>query len=257
MERKTKLSLTICVVMALGILMPAQADNYFTMGVNNMVQVNPSEGYAIVPVMMHTNGRMNNWRITVTYPEGLQPMDGDQGRAVEPGADLSVTYRNYYDRDTVYNATLNVSTNFKTISSSIPVIGYFDYNHDGVMDPYGTVKWEAGDYNEMFVFRFEVSDTFKSGKVTLDSYFSSESDQRQGLISPNPCRSYTEIYFYVEYNPGDANGDGVVNITDVTQMVNSLLNGTQHDLIPVCDLNGDGKVNITDVTLLINLIMNE
>ncbi len=250
MKRKTKLSLMMCIAMALSMLMSAQADNYFTMGENNMVRVSPSDGFALVPIIMHTDGRMNNWRIKLTYPEGLEPMD------VEPGTDLSVTYRNYYNRDTVYNATLNVSSDFSTISSSIPVIGYEDYNNDGIMDPYGTVKWEAGDYNHMFVFRFNVSSTFRRGKVHLDSYFSSDPDQRQGEISPNPFHSYTEVYFYVDFIPGDSNDDGEVNISDVILLINSLLSGSQCDLAPVCDMNGDGKVNITDAIDIINFLLN-
>ena len=237
--------------MALALLIPAQAaDNYVTMGENNMVRVSPSEGYATIPVIMHTNGRMNNWKITVTYPEGLQPV------GVIPGSDLSVTYKNYFNHDTVYHATLDVKTDFSIISSNIPAIGYYDYNHDGYMDPYGTVKWEAGDYYDMFAIQFEVSGTFRRGKVILDSYIKSDPDQRQGLISPNPCNSHTEVYFCVDYLQGDANDDGLVNITDVTELVNSLLNGWQYDLFPVCDMNGDGKVNITDVTALINYVLN-
>ena len=227
----------------------ATSSNYFTMGVNDTVCLSPTDSIAIVPVIMHTNGRMNNWRIKLTYPEGLQPI------GVEAGSGMSVTYRNYYNHDTVYHAILAVNTDFTTISSTIPVIGYHDYNHDGYMDPYGNVKWEAGDYQDMFVFTFRVSSTFLCGKVTLDGYFSSDPDQRQGLISPNPCTSYTKVHFYVPI-PGDMNHDGLLNLTDVTLLINALVKGAPASLPPVADVNGDGEMNVTDVTALINLIIN-
>ena len=53
---------------------------------------------------------------------------------------------------------------------------------------------------------------------------------------------------------GDINGDGVVNVTDVTALINRIL-GTADYSDAVCDLNADGTVNVSDVTTLINLIL--
>ena len=248
--------------MALAMLLPSQADNYFTMGVNDTLRIRPSylDGFLIVPVKMHTDGRMNNWSISLTYPTGLHPQDGTLVTGVIPGTDLSVTYKNYYNRDTVYNATLTVSTNFIAVASSIPVIGYYDYNHDGVMDPYGTVKWEAGDYYDMFSFRFAISSTFRGDTVTFVNYFSSDPDQRQGLINPNPFYSCKDVYVYVGYKKGDVNGDENVNQTDVSLLINYMNNPNLYDFdefqLAASDMNGDGNVNITDVTMLVNYIMS-
>lgn len=53
---------------------------------------------------------------------------------------------------------------------------------------------------------------------------------------------------------GDVNGDGVVNVSDVTSLVNMIL-----EIEPmneeVADVNGDGSVNVSDVTDLVNLIL--
>ena len=53
---------------------------------------------------------------------------------------------------------------------------------------------------------------------------------------------------------GDVNGDGHVNVSDVTTLINMIL-GT----IPVdqtaADVNADGLVNVSDVTALINIIL--
>ena len=55
---------------------------------------------------------------------------------------------------------------------------------------------------------------------------------------------------------GDVNGDGQVNVADVTALVNIVLgkDTTPHDTATV-DVNGDGQVNVADVTALVNLIL--
>lgn len=67
------------------------------------------------------------------------------------------------------------------------------------------------------------------------------------------------LRYYGPYAPlqGDINHDGQVTITDVTLLVNSILN-IASDEIDLCtsDMNGDGEMNITDVTLLVNIILN-
>ena len=52
---------------------------------------------------------------------------------------------------------------------------------------------------------------------------------------------------------GDANGDEVVNMTDVTVVVNKFHEASN----PLCplntDANGDGVVNMTDASIIVNL----
>lgn len=54
---------------------------------------------------------------------------------------------------------------------------------------------------------------------------------------------------------GDVNGDYLVNINDVTALINCLLGNGE---IPAsADINGDGRVTIADVTALINQLLSE
>ena len=56
---------------------------------------------------------------------------------------------------------------------------------------------------------------------------------------------------------GDVNGDGHVNITDVTALIAAVLNDNLSGIIVAnSDMNGDGNINITDVTALISLVLN-
>ena len=56
---------------------------------------------------------------------------------------------------------------------------------------------------------------------------------------------------------GDVNGDGLVNITDVTMLISYVLNSGSVDIVTeAADMNDDGSINITDVTMLINQVLN-
>ena len=55
------------------------------------------------------------------------------------------------------------------------------------------------------------------------------------------------------FNPGDLNHDGIVNITDVTILINAVLG--DNEVCPLCaDFNGDGVINITDVTNMLGYL---
>lgn len=55
---------------------------------------------------------------------------------------------------------------------------------------------------------------------------------------------------------GDVNGDGNVNISDVTALNNYLLSGNDSNIQPDnADMNSDGGINISDVTTLINKLL--
>ena len=65
------------------------------------------------------------------------------------------------------------------------------------------------------------------------------------------------VYLDVPDTPvvkGDVNGDGVVNVSDVTSLINKIL-GMVEIADEKCDINGDGIINVSDVTALINLIL--
>ncbi len=53
---------------------------------------------------------------------------------------------------------------------------------------------------------------------------------------------------------GDVNGDGRVNVSDVSALINMILGLTTMDN-DRADVNGDGRVNVSDVSALINIIL--
>ncbi len=53
---------------------------------------------------------------------------------------------------------------------------------------------------------------------------------------------------------GDLNGDGVVNVSDASALINKIL-GLADYTDAACDINGDGVVNVSDVTDLIGIML--
>lgn len=74
-----------------------------------------------------------------------------------------------------------------------------------------------------------------------------------------PAGGY-KVYYKGEPAPqwlvGDVNGDGEMNIADVTRIIDVILGGeADAALLARADVNGDGEVNIGDVTKTIDLIL--
>ena len=60
----------------------------------------------------------------------------------------------------------------------------------------------------------------------------------------------------VEILFGDVDGDGWVNVSDVTTLIHYILGlDTPDIIIEASDLNNDGFINVSDVTTLIPLIL--
>lgn len=56
---------------------------------------------------------------------------------------------------------------------------------------------------------------------------------------------------------GDINGDGLVNVSDVTTLVDYILDKNPSPCDEnACDVNEDGNINVTDVTSLVDIILN-
>ena len=53
---------------------------------------------------------------------------------------------------------------------------------------------------------------------------------------------------------GDVDGNGSVNVSDVTALINVIIGIADWPEVR-CDMNGDGVINVTDVTSLINIIL--
>ena len=60
-------------------------------------------------------------------------------------------------------------------------------------------------------------------------------------------------FVYRDAIPCDVNGDGEVNISDVSDIIELILSG---QVSPLADVNGDGEVNIADINAVIDMILS-
>ena len=52
--------------------------------------------------------------------------------------------------------------------------------------------------------------------------------------------------------PGDINGDGVADVADINEMINTILRALYRQS---CDVNNDGFVDVDDLNELINIVL--
>ena len=227
------------------------AANYITLG--DSVRINPRylDGYYRVTATMTVDGMLDDWSMNVTYPEGLtvKLVSG-----IMPLEGMTVGYTDRTGAEQTYEAPLQVSANYATISSHISVMGYWDYDGDGWFDTYGTVKWMPGTY-EMFDLNLYVNPAFRSGDIIFDGTLTSGADQRGAVLQG--VRFYRTTHVWVGYMRGDLCGNEKIDMGDLTELINLLLGGEPADefQMPAADFDGNGTVDMDDLTKLTNYLL--
>ena len=134
--------------------------------------------------------------------------------------------------------------------------------------------YPSGDFNSSFNFNLVQNTTDTSfdghqlmwcfpkrglGNVNSDTWSAqctavpvSATDAMLYLYVPGNGMAAYQLSKNVKF--GDVNGDGYVDVSDVTALINMILGTTPADL-EVADINGDGILDVTDVTALINEIL--
>lgn len=153
-------------------------------------------------------------------------------------------FRLYLENNMEGSCTFNLTSGAKqTAGHSIFV------KAQNISQGYKFLGWYVNDEliseNQSFYYTMPYQD------VTLSARFTYDPD------SPgDPTSSQTDIDNQENFIPGDANGDGEVNVTDIVEIVNAIMNRPSERFVrDAADLNGDGEVNVTDIVKVVNLIM--
>ena len=128
--------------------------------------------------------------------------------------------------------------------------------HDGVIRRVSFsigVKPFKGNNGAVVVINLKAADDFEgSATIGLKNSIIANLEGQEFFLAGDSC----EVQFLTQQLLGDANGDGKVNINDVTCIINYLLAGCQTSFhIENADLTSDGLITIADVTALINYLL--
>ena len=95
--------------------------------------------------------------------------------------------------------------------------------------------------------------SLKGGMGT--TYSGSNFDKEYARIDGGPSSpGYFTQKSDVVVVPGDVNGDGEVDVRDITALIDVIMNSITDN--PRADVNGDGDIDVRDITALIDIIMN-
>ena len=204
-----------------------------------------------------------NWN-TLCLPFAVT--DGDEADGVTfSGTPLEGATVMTLDNATFENSTLTL--NFEETSAMEPGKPYLvkwakDTGLPGIVNPvFNGVTISNTPTSEKAVVAGIVSFTGQYAPLKIGEegdltilYLGSDNTFRypDGAMDINAFRAY----IYANTSLGDVNGDGVVNVTDVTMLVNHILGMEDENfVIENADVTRDGDVTVTDVTALVNLIL--
>lgn len=247
----------------------AFASSYLTICESDTFRISPSDlhGYAIIPVFGNLDGVSDHWRFQIDHPSLLQIRDvAPQNYLTEDNYDeydLTVHYTQSDGTAAIHYAelmkiveelTISTDTKRSIYESSITEQGFWDSNNDGVYEAYGTVKWGPGHINRMFDIHFYVNGDCTGDSIVLKTTFTSSTDWRYPAVNV----VYNQVIrIVVAYLLGDVNGDEIVNIHDVTALMDYLLDPTAYNLnqyqFDAMDVNRSGTITIADVTALLEI----
>lgn len=185
-----------------------------------------------------------------------------------------------------YGTNASGTANQAAINGLVQFFGYSDAMHTVVRSEYDEPAWMEMIYNELNnsrpILYQGVEVNFVQGIIGGHSFVIDGYDEN-GLVHVNwgwlgDANGYFDvamlnprIYELNDYQdmvvglapawqslPGDVNGDGTIDISDVNATINIMMGTAQtSDFSGAPDIDGDGEVNISDVNAVINLMLGK
>ena len=204
-----------------------------------------------IPVKARFGNYISSWDVQFIFPEGLTPVYATRG------SDMTINYYDDMGQEKSGNTYLIHDESFtRFICSPMIDMGYQPSADGDTFEPYGSVKWSAGEYDEMFLITCSVSSDFTGGEIEILTNASSGFDTRNDLMQFEPINNDVHDGNGYMYVPGDINLDGTVNVSDVTSLLYYLINPSSSDYYGNGDTNRDGDINIVDVDALFDFLLN-
>ena len=188
---------------------------------------------------------------------------------------LTATTARYWIDNDIKNVKTGVATSglidicISDISSGIHAIHYQTMDETGIPSATRTKYFYASDVQSIdgYTARIWIDDDEDNAKtyVISDNIIEIDLGELTGehLLHIDIYNADNEIIYKqtITFNAGgdingDANNDGVVNVTDIVATVNYIMNKPSADFnFETADVNKDGFVNVTDIVGMVNIIM--
>lgn len=231
---------------------PAEAIFYI-----NDMEINDEDlGMEItIPVGAHFSNYISSWDVQLTFPEGLTPDYATKGR------DMTLKYYDMNGQEMTATPFFDFDDNYTHFIAASIDMGYQpSMNGEDPYETYGTVKWTAGDYDEMFLITCHVSPDFAGGNVKIITNASCGYDTRNDSMTFEPFANESHSGEGYLILPGDINMDGTINIADVTAFIDYFLDPSSSDYdylsIEIGDMNRDDALNILDIDALCDYLIH-
>jgi len=246
-----KKNIIIAALLLVFVSINASASSYFTAGDSIRINPNKLDGYQQLTFTAHLEGYCDAWSLVMTYPSGVTP------KLVAGITSLDGMTVSALDRDgfaVPQAAYLQVSAEYRTIASQLYGEGYWDWDGDGWLESYGSIKWEPGTH-EMFSMNFYIDPSFRKGELNIAGHITSGNDRRGPVLSD--YYFIQRCWVWVGYERGDVSGDGRINIADVVLLVDYLLDAESLDefQIAAADADANGHTGIADVTTTMDMML--
>ena len=117
------------------------------------------------------------------------------------------------------------------------------------------VKPYSGHHGALVVIPITADEDFTApATITLKHSICTTVDGVEYRLEGGNC----EVNLLEQLIPGDVNGDGIVDVSDVTYLISYVLNGCTMPFFHTqnAQMNDDGVIDVSDVTGLISLILN-
>jgi hypothetical protein len=166
-----------------------------------------------------------------TFENSTLTLNFEETSAMEPGKPYLVKWASDTEHPTIFNPVFNDVTISNTSTSDKAVVA-------GIVTFTGQyAPLKIGEEGDLTILYLGADNTFR---------------YPDGAMDINAFRAY----IHANTSLGDVNGDGVVNVTDVTMLVNHILGiNDESFVIENADVTRDGFISVSDVTALVNLIL--
>ncbi len=201
-------------------------------------------GYEKVTVVVRAKSSMNQSSSKFIVSTGV-----DQQEFSAPGGSPFTDYVAVLDCSEADQVTVAGKSNFPVFQSIMVYAGDNDQ-----LQMRGVAEEGGADYR--LITGITDKNYTVNGLVAGGSfYYRVKAYYIDGTVSPWSKSRYVVLSDSgTDYQTGDVNCDGMLNIQDVTDLINYLL--SEGEINPAsADVNGDTRISIDDVTALINLLL--